>query len=89
MTTEITGFCMKCRMKRVIADPTPITHKNGKAAVKGTCSICGTKVYRMGTGKKAATASAPSSEGAVTTKAPSSKGKGSKKGSKSKILQVD
>lgn len=42
------AYCFKCRMKRDIKNPTPITLKNGRPAIHGTCSICGTKVFRIG-----------------------------------------
>ena len=44
----MTAYCMKCRAKREIKDPVAITHSNGKDAVTGKCSTCGTKVFRMG-----------------------------------------
>ena len=45
---NITAYCMKCKDKQVIKDPKEITHKNGKAAVTGKCTKCGTNVFRMG-----------------------------------------
>ena len=45
---EITAYCMKCKAKRTIKDPKPITHPNGREAVTGVCSKCGTKIFRMG-----------------------------------------
>jgi hypothetical protein len=41
---------MKCRKKVEIKDPKSITMKNKKPATKGTCSKCGTKVFRIGKG---------------------------------------
>ena len=48
MAVKVTAYCMKCREKREIKDPVAITHPNGKAAITGTCSVCGTKIFRMG-----------------------------------------
>ncbi|HUV45915.1 MAG: DUF5679 domain-containing protein [Dehalococcoidia bacterium] len=42
------AYCFKCRAKRDIKNPTSVTLKNGKPAVRGTCSVCGTKVFRIG-----------------------------------------
>ncbi len=42
------AYCLKCREKREIRDPQPITMKNGKPATTGTCPECGTKMYRIG-----------------------------------------
>jgi len=39
---------MKCRKKVEIKNPTQITLKNNRPAVQGVCSICGTKVFRLG-----------------------------------------
>ncbi|MCH7968554.1 MAG: hypothetical protein IH841_04840 [Thaumarchaeota archaeon] len=43
-----TAYCMKCREKREIKDPKEVKLKNGRPAIKGTCSKCGTKVFRIG-----------------------------------------
>ena len=42
------AYCMKCRAKREITNPSQVTLKNGRPATQGTCSACGTKVFRMG-----------------------------------------
>ena len=42
------AYCFKCRMKREIRNPTPVTFKNGRLATQGTCLVCGTKVVRIG-----------------------------------------
>lgn len=42
------AYCVKCRTKREIRNPQSVTLKNGKPAVKGTCSVCGTSVFRIG-----------------------------------------
>ena len=41
------GYCVKCRAKRVILNAKPITMKNGRAAIKGDCPKCGTKMFRI------------------------------------------
>jgi len=43
-----TAYCMKCRKKVEIKNPRQITLKNGRPAVQGVCSICGTEVFRIG-----------------------------------------
>jgi hypothetical protein len=42
------AYCLKCRLKREMKDPIPVTMKNGKTAVQGACTVCGTKMYRIG-----------------------------------------
>jgi RNase P subunit RPR2 len=42
------AYCFKCRAKREIKNPQNVTLKNGRPAVRGTCSVCGTKVFRIG-----------------------------------------
>ena len=44
------AYCFKCRAKREIKNPTQVTLKNKKPATQGTCSVCGTKVFRIGKG---------------------------------------
>ena len=42
------AYCVKCRQKRDIKDPVADYNKAGAPVTKGTCSDCGTKVFRMG-----------------------------------------
>jgi len=42
------AYCMKCRTKRDMKDPKNITLKNGRPATRGTCPVCGTKMFRIG-----------------------------------------
>jgi hypothetical protein len=46
------AYCVKCRTKRKIENPEETTMKNGRAAIKGTCSVCLCKVFRIGKMKK-------------------------------------
>ena len=32
------AYCVKCKAKKEMKDPTPVTMKNGKPATQGTCS---------------------------------------------------
>ena len=45
------AYCVKCKKKTEIKDPKDVTMKNGKAAVTGICSVCGTKVFRIKSSK--------------------------------------
>lgn len=42
------AYCFKCRDKREIQNPENVTLKNGRPAVRGTCPVCGTTVFRIG-----------------------------------------
>ena len=42
------AYCVKCKQKQEIKDPTETTMNNGKPAVTGTCSVCGTKLFKIG-----------------------------------------
>lgn len=42
------GRCMKCKENREIKDAKQITMKNGRPAVEGTCSVCGSKIFKIG-----------------------------------------
>ena len=44
------AYCLKCRTKREIRNPTQVTLKNGRPATQGTCPVCSTKVFRIGKG---------------------------------------
>ncbi len=42
------AYCLKCRTKREMTNPVPIWMKNGKPATEGKCSVCGTKMFKIG-----------------------------------------
>ncbi|WP_428327276.1 DUF5679 domain-containing protein [Nitrosopumilus sp.] len=46
------AYCVKCKTKRKINDPEETIMKNGRLAVRGTCSTCSCKVFRIGKMKK-------------------------------------
>lgn len=41
------AYCVKCREKREMKDAEEVTMKNGRTAMQGVCSVCGTKLFRM------------------------------------------
>jgi hypothetical protein len=42
---------MKCKTTRTMKDPAQVTMKNGRPATQGTCPTCGTKMFKIGSGK--------------------------------------
>jgi RNase P subunit RPR2 len=44
----VEGHCMKCKTKREIKDAKQVKMENGRDAVTGTCSVCGTKMFKIG-----------------------------------------
>jgi hypothetical protein len=57
------AYCVKCRAKREIKDPQEVTMKNGRPAMKGTCPVCGTAIFRIGSGGSATHAHTTSTSG--------------------------
>ena len=45
------AYFMKCKTKREMKDAKPVTMKNGKPATTGTCTVCGTKMFKIGAAK--------------------------------------
>lgn len=45
------AYCVKCKSKREMKEPKEVKLKNGKPAVSGTCSSCGTKMFKIGAAK--------------------------------------
>ena len=41
------AYCVKCKAKKEMAKPEPVTMKNGRPAVQGVCPDCGTKLFRI------------------------------------------
>ena len=46
------GYCVKCRAKVEMSDAEEVTMKNGKLAMKGKCSKCGTGMFKIMPSKK-------------------------------------
>ena len=46
----VEGWCMKCKAKKTMNDVTKVTMKNGRPAMKGKCSKCDTKMFKIGDG---------------------------------------
>lgn len=42
------AYCVKCKTKKQIRDPSAVTMKNGRPAISGYCHDCGTRVFRIG-----------------------------------------
>lgn len=49
---ETKGYCMKCKNKTVMKETIRVEMKNGKPAMKGKCSVCGTGMYLILPSKK-------------------------------------
>lgn len=45
---DIEAYCMKCKAKKNMKEATEVTMKNGKKALSGKCSACGTKMFKIG-----------------------------------------
>jgi len=45
------GYCVKCKDTKEMKDEQKVTMKNGRVAMKGKCSCCGTGMYKI-LGKK-------------------------------------
>ncbi|MGB8343642.1 MAG: DUF5679 domain-containing protein [Ktedonobacteraceae bacterium] len=46
-TTGNVTYCVKCRAKKEVANPQPVTMRNGRPALQGTCPTCGIKLVRL------------------------------------------
>ena len=42
------AYCFKCKAKREIKNAKSVTLKNGRAATRGRCAVCGAKVFTLG-----------------------------------------
>ena len=47
-STSLESYCVKCKTKRKIENAEEIVMKNGRPGVRGICSICHSKVFRIG-----------------------------------------
>ena len=44
---DVEAYCMKEKAMRKMKDAQEVTMENGRRAVKGTCSSCGTKMTKF------------------------------------------
>jgi Zn finger protein HypA/HybF involved in hydrogenase expression len=51
VTTQ--AYCVKCKSKRDMKNEKQITMKNGRQAISGICTVCGTKMFKIGGGATA------------------------------------
>jgi hypothetical protein len=65
-------------------DPQQVTMQNGRPATKGTCPVCGTSMFRIGSGSAGSSSSSGSDSGAHASSGSGSKSSGSKSSGKSK-----
>jgi Domain of unknown function (DUF5679) len=62
------AYCVKCKAKRDMKDEKQVTMKNGQGALSGICTVCGTKMFKIGGGsKKIAKAKAASKKPTIRT----------------------
>ena len=45
--SDMEGYCVKCRDRRELKNPKPVTLANGRPAIQGRCPVCHTKVTRI------------------------------------------
>ncbi len=69
------GYCVKCKAKREMKGEKQITMKNGRPATSGTCTVCGTKMFKIGGGGGGGSKAKPKK----AVKAKAKKGKAKKK----------
>ena len=69
------GYCVKCKAKRKMDDEEQMIMKNGRPATKGTCSVCGTKMFKIGGGPSSSTSKSAKKPAKKPAKSKSSKGK--------------
>lgn len=75
------AYCVKCKDKRDMKGEKQVTMKNGRNALSGTCSVCGTKMFKIGGGSaggakvKVKAKAAPAKKAAAKKKAAGKKKK--------------
>lgn len=59
MSEQIEAYCVKCKTKRPMLNPEAVFTSNGAPGTRGTCSVCGTALFRMGATEAHATLTKP------------------------------
>jgi len=47
MDMNVEGRCMKCKTQRAMKEAKEVKMKTGMRAAKGSCSVCGTGMYKI------------------------------------------
>lgn len=45
---QVEAYCVKCKTRRVMQSPYATTTQTGRPAIRGTCPVCGAKLFKMG-----------------------------------------
>jgi len=59
----VLGYCVRCRAKRQMINPTRTLMSNGRRAMLGPCEHCGTKIYLAGSWDEASPAETSDNDG--------------------------
>lgn len=43
----VEAYCVKCKAKREMKDPNEVEMANGRRAMKGSCPVCGTGMFKI------------------------------------------
>src|SRR5687768_7459930 len=78
MTEQTQAYCVKCREKREIANPTAVYTKTGRPGISGQCPVCGTTLFRMGATEAHENIAKPEVIEKPTAKKPAAKAKSRK-----------
>lgn len=62
MTDQVMAYCVKEKAQKPMKDAHEVTLKNGKHAMQGVCSSCGTKMMKFIAAKKSPQDSGMTSE---------------------------
>ena len=75
----IQAYCVKCKSKRDMKDDKQITMKNGRQAISGICTTCGTKMFKIGGGNSKVAAKVKTASKKPVRKATKTKAKSKRK----------
>lgn len=78
-TLATQGYCVKCKAPREMAGEKQVVMKNGRNATTGTCTVCGTKMFKIGGGGGGVKAKAKAKAKPKKAAKKAKKGKGKKK----------
>ena len=80
----IVAYCVKCKEKREMNEPEAVYTANGTPGTRGTCTVCGTKMFKMGRTPAHEHVPPPDPKTLKSKKKSAAKSKSSKKSGKSK-----
>jgi len=89
MTEAVIAYCVKCKEKREMTQPQAVYTASGTPGTRGTCPVCGTKMFRMGKTPAHEGLPKPEKTASAPKKSRKANGRNNRRAKKGKLVIVE